>query len=262
MERKLKSSDLKTEALIWIILGPFILLTIFFFGLGIILLAPVGLVYGTFSLIFLIRTGKIAYLVKVLNFYLLSYICIAIVFLGINMREPIMITLITIFILLSIWTIILTILREFHWRSQDILELAASPVNEVKNGFTKRPYPAGKAGHDWNTIKKFARFIRSNLIAIPVFEKDKVFIFLNMPKSKILSYNSDYSDNSWVAFGADGLVTVHITDLDYNQYREAFAFDQICQSLGSLFIEFLDAYAKGDEKHIFYRLNSVSSGLF
>ena len=54
---------------------------------------------------------------------------------------------------------------KIHFRK--IFELAASPLNEVENGFTGRPYPIGKWQYTMNEIAEFSKFLQKNMIAFP-----------------------------------------------------------------------------------------------
>ena len=54
--------------------------------------------------------------------------------------------------------------RKLKWRGQEILELAAMPVEDTGNNYTPRPRPAGKTEVSRTEIIRFVNFITSNLI--------------------------------------------------------------------------------------------------
>ena len=104
-------------------------------------------------------------------------------------------------------------------------------------------------------MKGFARFIRKNLIALPIFEEDKTVFSLNLSKFRLLFYNTNYTEDSWVAFDRGNNVVVSISPKDYQQYKDVYAFDQVCTNLGKLFIEFLEDYKKDQALNIIDKLD-------
>lgn len=154
--------------------------------------------------------------------------------------------------------IIFTFQRKLKWRSREMLELAAQPVQESTNGLTQRPLPAGKIEYSPEEISEFSAFVKRKLIATPLKEESKTIFILNIPLGRLLTFNNRYDDRTWVAFGRDGEITVSIAQQDYFMYRDHLAFDQLCQSLGDLFIEFATLYFNGHEQQIIYRLNALN----
>lgn len=55
-----------------------------------------------------------------------------------------------------------------------ILELAARPVEEAQNGFTRRPRPSGKADFSKGELYGFSEFLRTHYIAIPIMESNGI----------------------------------------------------------------------------------------
>jgi hypothetical protein len=78
----------------------------------------------------------------------------------------------------------------------------------------------------------------------------------------LLLSNYDYSEDTWVAFDYDGNVTVNISKEDYYEYRENLSFDELCESLGNLFTEFLEMYKSGKGVRIIDRLNDLKICIF
>lgn len=132
-----------------------------------------------------------------------------------------------------------------HYRR--ILELAARPVDDAQNGFTQRPYPSGKAVYSKGEIFGFAEFLKSRLIAIPFVESNG--ITLAFPEDwlgRLYDMHGSYLDDTRVIFQFNGQVSAHITEKDYKKYQEELTFDQLCSSLGNMFIEFMELYKNGE----------------
>jgi hypothetical protein len=157
-------------------------------------------------------------------------------------------------------TMYLWITKRLKWRIRELLELAAAPVDTTTDGFTPRPRPQGKADYSKFELAEFAAFALRNHIAIPYYESDRVVLvaadwiqgFLRLYK-----FRRDYTDATWVAFDHQGNVTVNIARRDYLNYKDSFSFDQLCQSLGALFIEFFDEFKRGEGIRIIDKMNSV-----
>jgi len=78
----------------------------------------------------------------------------------------------------------------------------------------------------------------------------------------ILGLKGDYTDETWVAFDFEGNVSVNISHRDYLDYQEALAFDQLCASLGSLFVDFMEMYYRGEGVRIIDRMDAVGVSFF
>ena len=162
-------------------------------------------------------------------------------------------------------TIYLLLTKKVKWRGREILEMAAAPIEETGDGYTNRPMPGGKTSFSKQQIVEFAEFASRNLIAIPFIGDNKVvFVPLMMGREfgYILGLKKDYMDGTWVSFDFDGNVSVNISHRDYMQYQEALSFDQLCTSMGDLFIDFIETYQRGDGVRIVNRMNSMRVGIF
>jgi len=136
-----------------------------------------------------------------------------------------------------------------------ILELAARPVDDAQNGFTQRPYPSGKAVYSKGEILGFAEFLKSSLIAIPFVESNG--ITLAFPEDwlgRLYGMHGSYLDDTRVIFQFNGQVSTHITEKDYKKYQEELTFDQLCSSLGNIFIEFMELYKNGEVDRILEKI--------
>lgn len=63
-----------------------------------------------------------------------------------------------------------------------------------------------------------------------------------------------YSDDTRIVFQFDGSVSAIISERDYKKYREEWSFDQLCASIGNLFIEFLELFKNGEGERILERI--------
>jgi hypothetical protein len=150
--------------------------------------------------------------------------------------------------------------RKLKWRGQEILELAAMPVEDTGNNYTPRPRPTGKTEVSRTEMIRFVNFITSNLIAF-VFREENRFVFvLPLPGNDtpyLLGLKKDYLNDTWVAIDFDGNVSVNITEEDYLLFKQDLNFDQLCESLGNVFIEFLALSKDGQEDRIIDRMNAL-----
>lgn len=135
--------------------------------------------------------------------------------------------------------------KRINWRYREILELAAKPVDESADGFTPRPFPAGEAQYTKEEIIGFTKFMIKHVIAYPFAEESRVVLVVpeNM-FAYMLLLKRGYEKDTYVTFDFRGNVSVNIAKKDYRKYKEEFTFDQLCSSLGNLFIEFLELYQK------------------
>jgi hypothetical protein len=153
--------------------------------------------------------------------------------------------------------------RRLKWRGREIFELAAEPVDETGNGYTSRPRPVGRVKYSPKQLREFAQFASRHLIALPyITSKNITLVPVKMGDEfgRLLGLSGDYRDATWVNFDVDGEVSVHIAQADYLDYREALSFDQLCISLGQVFIDFIDLYCKGEGVRIIDRMDDLKIG--
>ena len=163
------------------------------------------------------------------------------------------------------WLMLLVATKKIKWRGREVLEMAAAPVEETGNGYTSRPLPAGKVEFSQQEIMEFAHFARRNLIAVSYVGKDKVIfvpVMMGREFGFILGLKSDYTDETWISFDFDGNVTVNISHRDYLEFNEALSFDQLCTSLGNLFVDFVQTYHRGEGVRIIDRMDAIRVGVF
>jgi hypothetical protein len=253
-QTKLNSVQAKNELVLWMVLGPILLILLFFTGLALLFLAPVFILYSLVSGLLFLRTLSTGYLVRCLLFFFLTIFTLLLFFMG---KHVLTLVAAVLSALLLIWLVIMLLVREFKWRILQVLELAAQPVDEVREGYSMRPMPAGKLNYTWEQLLGFAGHLRQNLAAIVYYEKDKVIFGLSRNTLKMVTFSRDYLNDTWVAFDRDGHVSVHISREDHAQFRESYAFDQLCDSLGSVFTEFFHLHQQGRGQEILHKLDFI-----
>jgi len=257
--RKLKPPTLGIESIIGITVGLFALLLVFVMGLYMVfaLVALITFVYVVLDFIIFIRTMNSNYLVMTLFFMSCTSLSISVILFGLEASYPISVMIAIILILFSIWVVYLVFTRKLKWRTREILELAALPVQETSAGYTQRPLPVGRISSSKSEILEFAKFIHKNLIAVPYVENGSVVISINSKLARQIGLLTDYLDTTWVRFDKDGHVSVNISRTDYLKYKDELSFDQLCNSLGNLFIEFHDQFLAGDGIRVIDKINSL-----
>ena len=202
-------------------------------------------------LVFLLRTKNRVYWIPIL-FYLFTALAFVAPYRHLQLLSGIWGAILFIVLMYVLIT------NRIKWRYSEILELAARPVNQTDDGFTPRPFPAGAARYTREEVTSFARFVLKHVIAFPYFEENRVvFVVPEHMYKDFFSLRSDYSNDTYVSFGLDGDVSVNIAKKDYQKYKEELTFDQLCQSLGNVFKEFLELYRKGEGSKIIDRLNAL-----
>lgn len=135
-----------------------------------------------------------------------------------------------------------------------LFNLAAEHVHEAFNGFTDRPYSTFKKEYTNDEIQGFARFLRGKKIVKSIIQKKTVILAFSMGISPLKE--PDLRHISYVSFDNEGNTSVHISEHDYNRFKEELTFDQLCASLGDVFSRFLEYYKKGLESRIIVELKS------
>jgi len=158
-------------------------------------------------------------------------------------------------LLILVVLVILILNRYYKWKTTELFELAARPVNDIKNGYTNRPLPTGKMDYSWEELLNFSNFIRSNLISVVYFEKDKIVFGLNHSRFKLITFSKDYMVGSWVSFDRHGNVSVHISADDYQNYKDAYAFNQLCENMGKVYGELFVLFRTKRKNEILQKLH-------
>jgi alkylhydroperoxidase/carboxymuconolactone decarboxylase family protein YurZ len=259
MNKKLRPPKLGTEGILGILsITTFLVLAVFSFKIAMGFGAMVCLCAATISMVVLLRTKNL-YFIPMLTGQLAAVILMSMTAFF-DVEEMLGLVLPIVAIMAASFTVmfVFTFQRKLKWRTREMLELAAQPVEDKTNGLTQRPLQAGRIDATPEEIEDYAAFIRRTLIAIPVQEQSRIVFIINIPMSNLLKFSKDYKNRSWVAFSYDGTVTVNILQADYFMYKDMLAFDQLCQSLGDLFISFFDQYRRGEESRIIFQLNALN----
>ena len=154
----------------------------------------------------------------------------------------------------------LTINRKLRWRGEEVFELAAMPVEDIGDSFSARPRPAGKVPVSKTEMIRFVEFMTKNLIAFAFREENRMVFVPTLPGNDLpylLGIKKDYLNDTWVAIDYEGNIIVNITEEDYLLFKMDLDFDQLCQSLGDLFREFLEFSKQGQDSRIIDRMNAL-----
>jgi len=138
--------------------------------------------------------------------------------------------------------------------ARKLFNLAAEHVHEAFNGFTDRPYSACKTEYTRDEIRGFTRFMGGKKIAKSFVQQKVVILAFSMGISPLKE--PDLQQISYVSFDNDGNISIHISEYDYKRFKEELTFDQLCASLGDVFMRFLEHYKKGLESRIIVELKS------
>ena len=132
-----------------------------------------------------------------------------------------------------------------------ILELSAHTITDTKNGYTPRSYPVGEITFSKGELFGFAEYLKKQLIAVPFVEDSSVVLVL---AEDWFGYQYDlhggYNKVTRIVFNYEGSVTATISRAEYSKYKQALTFDQLCASLGNVFIEFLQHFQQGENNKI------------
>ncbi len=138
---------------------------------------------------------------------------------------------------------------KFNSRYKKILEFAAKPVDGTADGFSSRSFPAGKAKFTEEELNAFAKFLRKHFIAFPYIDSSGVLMVLS-DQSKYWFGRPNELKNSYVSFRFDGQVSVNIAKNDYQKYKAEYTFDELCESMGDLFKQFLFYFQEDKQENI------------
>lgn len=236
-------------------------ISIFGVEIGFYILGGIFLLVSSISFITYWRTQNSGFLVVALFQVSVGLLCISAVP---AFEDKSKAGLVPIFLIstygLMITMFYLAINRKLKWRGQEILELAAMPVEDTGNNYTARPRPAGQTMVTRTEMVRFVNFITSHLIAI-VYREEKRFVFVIPMPGKDLPHlfglKKDYIEDTWVAIDFEGNIAVNISEKDYLLLKQDLNFDQLCESMGNLFIEFLELSQDGKEHRIIEKMDAL-----
>jgi hypothetical protein len=164
----------------------------------------------------------------------------------------------------TLWLLYLAFTRKAKWKGREIFELASLNVETLPDGFTDRPRPTTKVEYSKDDLLRFARFLRKNLVVMPFLEPEGIVLVpVKMGDEFAFLFNPDRfrQNRTRINFDWDGNVSVRISRKDYLDYKQELSFDELCDKLGRLFVDFLGYFRKGEEDRILYRLDELKLGL-
>ena len=136
-----------------------------------------------------------------------------------------------------------------------LFKLAAREITDEANGFTDRPYYAGKHSYTRDRIIGLASFLEEKKICLAEFQGSGIRFIFSMGISPL---SNKYKDTlSYVDFGDDGSLNVFISERDYKQYKKQYTFSQLCELMGKTFLRFAEYYVNNNEKRIITEMKSV-----
>lgn len=235
---------------------------------GFIVAAFMFVIFALYTLYIFIRMGNLGHLgVCAYLLFIATMLMLATQYLtGVrDAREEWKIAYFTGMIFFGVLIIYLAVTKKIKWRGREIFELAAESVDETGNGYTPRPRPVGIVEFTADEILDFARFCARHLIAVTYINPRKVtFVPIRMGQEFTFMFKSadSWQERTWISFDFDGEVTVHIAQKDYLEYREPLAFDKLCESLGQLFIEFIEHHQRGEGVRIIDRMDALGMSYF
>ncbi len=221
-----------------------------------LVLALVGVVLV--NLVFAARTRNRLYLFPALNYLLVAVLIWNHVWASTGVWERLRLPLAAAYAANLVVVLALGLKRKLKWRREEVLELAAAPVEGNADGFTGRPFPAGRVDASAEEIAAFSRFLFRHLIAVPYPESERLLLVIpRRPLDHLLKLSRRRDRDTWVAFAADGRLTVNIVRDDYLHYRDEYTFDLLCRSLARLLLEFLELHRNGRGREIIARLDAL-----
>ena len=237
-------------------------------GIGLDTVGIIILVYATFALIAALRTSSVIYWVSTIYMYCLGTYIIFLEIRPYSGRKFVLTPeakfLLVWVLFFLIWMLYLLFTRRAKWRGRDIMEAAAENVDSGDSSYTNRPKPITRIEYTKDELFSFANYLKKNLVAMPYYNHEKViFVPVKMGEEYGILFgpNVRFLDRTWISFDFEGYVSVFISKDYYLDYKENLSFDQLCDSLGNLFIKFFEQYKNGEEVRIIDHLNDMKVGL-
>ncbi|KPK84934.1 MAG: hypothetical protein AMS27_08740 [Bacteroides sp. SM23_62_1] len=145
--------------------------------------------------------------------------------------------------------------EKFEANSRRLFRLASERIYETDDGFTERPFVAGRFECSRDELLGFVRFLHGSYVIRPFYYESYTDLAFSMNTSLVVIREA--TEVSHIRFNYDGSITVRISEKDYRDYRERFSFDQLCTSMAMVFIRFLEYYKSGLESRIITELKSA-----
>lgn len=136
-----------------------------------------------------------------------------------------------------------------------LLNLASNMINDTSGGFTSRPYSGGKISLSESDLKGFIIFMEGKYVVKSFVKEDVYFLGFSMGESPLVV--DDPLEISHVRIDGDRNLSVSISSFDYSRYRKTLNFDQLCQSMSGVFLQFIEYYKEGREDRIMNELKAA-----
>lgn len=215
------------------------------------MLSAASFVFAIYHFLILLRTRNFWYVIS-----MLFYIFLPLTLLPVNRNLTGIFGITTGILIIFLFYMLFT--RKIQFWNLEILELAARPVDESSDGFTPRPFPAGKAEYSRQDVVDISRFLAKHMIAFPYFKEEKVFLLISGNLLiHFLFLRKNYLKDTFICFDDNGNLSVNISRKDYQKYREELTFDQLCNSLADLFRNFLELYQNDEKNRILEIIRSL-----
>lgn len=145
--------------------------------------------------------------------------------------------------------------ERYEANARRLFKLAVELITETSNGFTHRPFAAGKIPFGRDEISGFVRFINGKFIARVIHQKESICLIFSMNKSVLKVEEPE--DVSYIEITNEGEISVKISEKDYHQYKATFNFNQLNEKMADVFLRFLDYYKNGNENRIITELKTA-----
>lgn len=258
--KKLKRPPYPKELLLpFIILPAFILvMKMISFSAAYLFLMPFFVAVAIVNFLIFRNTNNRGHLVIIISMLLITLMSLYIGIYGKDVHNPYLAIIVVLLVMTFPLIGYLVFNKKIKWRKREMLELAAMKVEKKDSGYTDRPFPAGQIQYNQNELDEFLELLKSNMIALPIYDNNKVNLVINNDFSFILGFNNSFADKTWVSIDDEGNVLVHISKNDYLLYREDYSYDMICKSLGETIIKFFRFYQKGEWQRVIDQLNDLN----
>lgn len=145
--------------------------------------------------------------------------------------------------------------EKYEANARRLFKLAAEQLEDTAEGYTGRPFSAGKINVEPVELEGFLRFLNGKFITRTFRRGNDFYLSFSMNRSVLTI--TEPAETSNICINSTGEIAVQVSQADYRQYRERFSFDQLCASMGGLFARFLEYYREGMENRIITELRTA-----
>jgi len=134
---------------------------------------------------------------------------------------------------------------------EHILKSAALKVTSTEDGFTARPWAAGKFDVNMEEFNKFAQYMSRKGYFQTTSKSGKTYLLLGMPDMlSLMNTKTLLSNTTYLAFDDNAEVHVNVAESDYRLFKNELTFDAFCNSLVALIMTYFKLYQNDDEAAI------------